>query len=49
LRTKTSKNAEDNLKVLEILDEVTEGLLNEDQRKTDEFVALQKAWVIAEV
>jgi len=44
-------NAEDNLKVLEILDEITEGIVHEDQRKTDEFLALKKAlgycWSVA--
>jgi len=36
-------NDEVNLKVLEILHTVTEGILHEDQRKTDEFIALKKA------
>jgi len=44
-------NAEYNLKVLEILDEITEGIVHEDQRKTDEFMALKKAlsycWSVA--
>ena len=37
------KKQEDAQRVLELLDEITKGILLEDQRKTDEFAALRKA------
>ena len=46
-------NAEVKLKVLKILHTVTEGIIHEEQRKTDEFLALKKAlgycWSVAVV
>lgn len=46
-------NDEVDLKVLEILHTVTEGILHENQRKTDEFITLKKAlgycWSVAVV
>ena len=45
------KKQEDADRVLDLLDEITKGILLEDQRKTDEFVALRKAlgycWSVA--
>ena len=47
------KNADDKLRVLKILDEITEGIVHEDQRKSDKFVALKKVlgycWSVAVV
>lgn len=47
------KNPEDTQRVLQMLDEITKGILHEDQRKTDGFIALRKAlgfcWSVAVV
>ncbi len=47
------KNTEDKIRVLRILDGITEGIVHTDQRKTDEFIALKKAlgycWSVAVV
>lgn len=47
------KKSEDTQKVLDLLDQITKDIILEDQRKTDEFIALRKAlgycWSVAVV